>query len=346
MMRKSPDRSQAYVTLRRKSGMPVWLAIGWRVMFVVALVGIAIAVHWFDRGGLRDNYDGHVSFADVVYFTMISITTTGYGDIAPVTERARLFDALIVTPIRVFVILVFVGTAYQFVFRRTWDRWRMSMIQKNLHDHIVVAGYGTSGSEAVHELLARGTLPREIVVVDPGAAAIAHAESMGCNVFQGDATRDEVLKAVRIDRACSLIISAGRDDTSILIALSARHLAKDLRISVSVRAEDNELPARQAGANIVINPVSFAGLLLAGSCHGEHISDYMADLASSDGRVLLAERVATPDEYGKPLRAVTTGMAVRLYRNDEPHGFWEPEAQSIQPGDTIIEIVQGADGQG
>src|SRR3546814_18412312 len=88
---------------------------------------------------------------------MFSVTTTGYGDIAPVSDQARLFDALIVTPIRIFAVLIFLGTAYSFVFKRTWDRWRMAIIQRNLHDHIVVAGYGTSGNQAVDELIARGT---------------------------------------------------------------------------------------------------------------------------------------------------------------------------------------------
>ena len=82
-----------------------------RVLLAFGLIGIALAVHWFDREGLKDGYDGHVSFLDVVYFTMISITTTGFGDIAPVSDRARLIEAVIVTPIRM-VILIFVGTAY------------------------------------------------------------------------------------------------------------------------------------------------------------------------------------------------------------------------------------------
>ena len=110
------------------------------------------------------------------------------------------------------------------------------------------------------------------------------------------------------------IISAGRDDTSILICLTARHLAPELKISVAVRAEDNELLARQAGATTVINPVSFAGLLLAGSASGPNISDYIADLASSHGRVRLAEREAKPEEYGKPLAEIATGLGVRVYR--------------------------------
>src|SRR3546814_1817391 len=106
-----------------------------------------------------------------------------------------------------------------------------------------------------------------------------------------------------------MIVSAGSDDTSILITLTARHLAHDIPISVTVRNSDNELLARQAGATTVINPVSFAGLLLAGSTHGEHIADYLADLATSSGRVQLAERMIGPDEHGKPLSEVSKGIA-------------------------------------
>ena len=137
---RSRQRSRT-ATLHRKSSVPVWADAIMRTLFVFALIGLAVAVHWFDRTGLQDNYDGDVSFLDVVYFTMISITTTGYGDIAPVTERARMFDALIVTPIRIFVVLIFVGTAYNFVLKRTWDRWRMKILQNNLQNHIVVAGF-------------------------------------------------------------------------------------------------------------------------------------------------------------------------------------------------------------
>lgn len=335
---RPPRRGPDYSTLQRK-GFPVWLSITWRALLVVGLLGLAIAVHWIERDGLKDSADGHISFLDVVYFTMISVTTTGYGDIAPVSNQARLFDALIVTPIRVFVILIFLGTAYTFVFKRTWDRWRMAIIQRNLHDHIVVAGFGTTGSEAVDELIARGCPPADIVVVDADQEALERARTLGCAVMQADATRDKTLQAIRIERARAMIISAGRDDTSILITLTARHLAPGITISVAVRNEDNELLARQAGATTVINPVSFAGLLLAGSTHGVHISDYLADLATTSGRVKLAERTILPHEVGQPLAEASTGMGLRVYRDGKPYGFWEPETKSLQAGDIIVEIV-------
>ena len=187
----------------------MWVSIAWRVLFSIGLLAFAVFVHWLERDGLKDNADGHISFVDVIYFTMISVTTTGYGDIVPLSERARLFDALVVTPIRIFVVLIFVGTAYSFVFRRTWDKWRMADIQRNLCDHFVVAGYGTSGAQAVDELIARGAKAQNIVVIDCDPEALERARLIGCSVLAGDATRDRILKDVRIERARALMISAG-----------------------------------------------------------------------------------------------------------------------------------------
>ena len=337
-MARRPRRPD-HATLRRRSPLPIWVQIGWRIGLVLALLGFAIAVHWFERDGIRDNYDDHVSFTDVIYFTMISITTTGYGDVVPVATHTRMFDALVVTPIRIFFVLIFIGTAYNFVLRRTWDRWQMTRLQRLLSNHIVVAGFGTSGSETVDELIARGARAEDIVVIDCNAEALERAESLGCAVLAADASRDQTLRDVHIDRARAMVISAGSDDTSILITLTARHIAPELQLSVAVRNEDNELLAHQAGATTVINPVSFAGLLLAGSTDSAHIADYIADLASTVGRVQLNERRVNEEECGKPLSAIARGLGVRVYRDGRPYGFWEPEAAALREGDYIVEIL-------
>ena len=179
-------------TLKRKSSLPIWVSIAWRVLAVLALLALAVGVHWIERDGLKDTADGHVSFLDILYFTSISVTTTGYGDIVPVSNSARMFDAFVVTPIRVFVVLLFIGTAYNFVLKRTWDKWRMAVIQNTLSGHIIVAGYGTTGSETVDELIARGRKPGSIVVVDTREDNLSRAKACGCIVLQGDATRDQI----------------------------------------------------------------------------------------------------------------------------------------------------------
>jgi voltage-gated potassium channel len=335
---------QGFQTLRRAAKWPVWADLGARLGLAFALIAIVILVHWIDRAGLYDSHDGQISFLDVVYFTMISVTTTGFGDIAPVSDRSRLIEAVIVTPIRIAILFIFLGTAYSFVIKRTWDKWRMARIQAKLTNHIVVLGFGVSGSEAVKELIARGTDPACIVVIDPSRGRVNAAEAMGCNVMEGDASSDETLLDVRIAEAQSVLVSAGRDDTSILIVLTVRHLAPEVPISVVIRTQDNELLARQAGASNVINPVSFTGLLLAGSAQGEHMADYMADLAGTGGRVQLRERPISSEEIGRGLDQLASGgRGLRVYRGGKPYGFWEPEAQRLEAGDTILEVVNCED---
>ncbi|OTJ68315.1 hypothetical protein, partial [Pseudomonas aeruginosa] len=84
---------------------------------------------------------------------------------------------------------------------------------------------------------------------------------------------------------------------------------------------------------------SFAGLLLAGSTHGAHLAEYMADLAASGGRVALHERTVTEAEIGTRLADIETGLGHRIYRNGKCFGFWEPEAARLIEGDTIIEVI-------
>jgi voltage-gated potassium channel len=326
------------LVLRRKSRVTGWFALSWRIAAMVLLLGLLILIHWIEREGLQDNHDGAVSFLDVIYFTMISATTTGYGDIVPVTDTTRLFDAIVVTPIRVLFLLILAGSAYAFVARRSWERFVMKRIQRNLCDHILVAGFGTKNSRAVQELVDMGTVPNDIVVIDTNEERLEKAKAVGCTVLRADATRDETLRAIRIERAKLLIISAGRDDTSILICLTARHHAPNLRISVAVNAEDNVMPAKRAGADVVVNPLDFAGLLLASTHGGQHIADYLGDLASRQGRVQLVERDVRPEEIGKSLKDLTGGLGVRIIRDGQAYGFWRPQVAKLEPGDIVMEI--------
>ena len=334
-----PAEEEELLTLRRRPRITGWLELAWRVAALVFLIGILLLFHWLEREGLKDTHDGHVSFLDVIYFTMISATTTGYGDIVPVTENTRLFDALVVTPIRIFFLLIFIGSAYLFVARRSWERFIMRRIQRGLSDHIVVIGYGTKNTRAVQELIDLGAEPANIVIVDTSEDRLQIAKTLGCTVLKADATLDPTLRAVHVNRAKLVIISAGRDDTSILVCLTTRHLAPDVRISIAVNRQDNDIAARLAGADVVVNPFDFAGLLLATTHAGQHIADYLADLATMGGRVRLIERDVRPDEIGKSLKDLTEGLGLRIIREGTAYGFWRPQVQKLESGDIIMEII-------
>src|SRR5690606_31073775 len=116
-VRSIPLRSPMAGFLRRRSSLPIWADLVWRVALVFGLIALVLLIHWIGRDGLKDTLDNNISFVDVLYFTTVTVTTVGYGDIVPVSPEARLFEAILVTPIRLFVWLIFLGTAYNLFFR-------------------------------------------------------------------------------------------------------------------------------------------------------------------------------------------------------------------------------------
>ncbi|RDE06127.1 potassium channel family protein [Sphingomonas aracearum] len=311
-----------------------------RAAAVLLLVGIALGGHWLDRAGLRDNSDGSVTFLDIVYFTVITVTTVGYGDIVPVSTSARMFDTFVVTPIRIFVFLIFLGSAYSFMLRQGWERWRMGLVRRELRDHVIVCGYGRSGSAAVGELLERGHPAERIVVVDTDTRRLRLAEELGVVTVEGDATHNKVLEIAKVAAAHTVIVCPGRDDTAVLIVLTCRRLAPHAGVAVSIAAIENELLARDAGASIIVNPISFGGQLLAQCTAGPHIADYVADLVTHNGRIELRERAVRPEEVGKSPREVTGGQVVRIYRGDRAISILDAQGSRLAPGDMLIELVE------
>ena len=215
----------------------------------------------------------------------------------------------------------------------------MQKIQRELNGHCVVCGYGSSGEAAVAELCRGGGDPLQIVVIDRDPERVAKAVACGVTGLVGDASHNEVLSGARVETARSVLVCTGRDDTAALVVLSARKLAPEAHVSALVKAEENEALMRQAGANVVVNPVDLGGHLLARATASANVVDYVTDLVTNSGRVCLRERAVATAEIGRSLGDVTTGLGVRIQRNDAAIGFWEAAACALVAGDVIVEIV-------
>lgn len=309
-----------------------------RLVLLVALVALILVVFWMDRAGLRDQLDGHVSFSDVVYFTAVTITTVGYGDIVPVSDSARLLDALLVTPLRLVVWLVFLGTAYEFVLQRWLENWRMNQLHKTLQDHLIVCGYGHSGQSAAAESVARGFAPAQVLVMDRDPVRLTLASEAGYLGLLGDPTREIDLEGAGVARARAVLLCLGRDDAAVLAVLTARQLNSTVRIVCNVAEEENIKLIQQAGADAIVAPSLVGGYLMADSVDTSHIADYVSDLMRSTGRVRLRQRPALPQDVGRPMRELGPELAVRLIRGAERIGFWEGARAKVQAGDILLVI--------
>ena len=116
----------------RKAPSPIRI-LAIRLTIIITLILVVATLFWaFEKDHIHDATGGEFSFIDALYFTIVTVTTLGYGDIVPITEQARMFDALIITPVRVIIWVLFIGTAYQLVIQRGWEEFRMNRVIKNL----------------------------------------------------------------------------------------------------------------------------------------------------------------------------------------------------------------------
>lgn len=335
MQSPSPNRS-ASVLRTPDDLLPVRSLIG-RFGIVFVLFSAVTAVLWFDRDGLLDHSDGEISFIDVVYFSMVTLTTVGYGDIVPVAPRTRLIDALVVTPVRIAVWLVFLGAAYQLIIRRYMEEYRMASLKAALDNHVIVCGFGNTGMATVKELLAKGTDPKQILVIDHEESRARAATGWGVAALQGNCSQEATLRDAVLEKARALIIATGRDDTSALILLTVRQLNPAIRIIVSAKEEENIKLFRQGGANSIVAPATFGGYALAAAVNQPHMVQYLEDLLTAGGRVNLIERQVEEEEIGKTASDLKPAIVLRVYRGSTVISMTEVQnGTQLQRGDLLV----------
>lgn len=309
-----------------------------RILLVGLLFCFLIGILWLDRNGLKDHMDGDISFSDVIYFTMVTVTTVGYGDIVPVSTRARLIDALVVTPVRIFIWIIFLGTAYQLAYRHFTEGFRMAKLQRNLNQHIVICGFGHTGYSTVKELLAKGTPPDQILVIDPGEERVRMAGELGIVALRGDATQEELLQyGAFLNEAKAVIIAAGRDDTNALILLTVRHLNSRCRVIVSAKEEENVKLFRQGGAQTIISPATYGGYMLAAAVDQQYLAEYLEDFLTAGGRVNIEERIVDKEDVGKTAFDLQPDVLLRVYRQGTILSPWEfQQKHRLEQGDVLL----------
>ena len=309
-----------------------------RLLLATLTVVIAFVVVYTDRGGYRDNAEGGpIGLLDSIYYVTVSLSTTGYGDIVPVSDKARLLTTLVITPLRVLFLIILVGTTLEVLTERTRDQWRLTHWRKTVRDHTVIVGFGTKGRSAAETLMSSGLSQDQIVVVDPNAAVVEQASAEGYAGVIGDATRSSVLVRAMADRAKQVIISTPRDDTAVLVALTARQLSSTVRIVASVREEENVPLLRQSGADSVITSASAVGRLLGLSMVSPSTGSVMEDLIQHGKGLDIRERPVTKAEAGRSPRECED-LVISVIRGHRLLPFDDPEAATLELTDRLVVI--------
>ena len=266
----------------RRPGQAWWM--GWRLVALV-IVGVHVG------GTLGYVLIEDWSPWDAFYMTVITVTTVGYGEVHPMSQAGRAFTVIVLlTGVGAFFYaftLLMSLLAQGGLAERRESRRRARMID-NLSDHFILCGFGRMGEIIAHEF-ARQEVP--FVVVERNVDRMHLAMDQGFLAVEADASNEEVLKRVGIERARGFVAAVSTDAENVYAVLSARLLRPDLFIVGRAESEDARTKLRRAGADRVISPYHLGGLQLAQTALRPAVVDFVQLATSSENMDLNLEQV-------------------------------------------------------
>ncbi|MHC2850398.1 voltage-gated potassium channel [Corynebacterium mucifaciens] len=310
-----------------------WALIARRFGYALLLIIAVAFVAYLDR----DGYSEPLTFIDALYYSAVTLSTTGYGDITPVTQTARLINIFLITPARVAFLMLLVGTTLSVLTEDSRKTLQIQQWRNSVRNHTIVIGYGTKGRSAIDALIAGGAAPSSIVVIDPDPAALTVAEKRGLITVHGNGTKSDVLRVAAVSRARSVIVAPSSDDTAVLITLSVREMAPSAMIVASVREGENQHLLMQSGADSVVVSSETAGRLLGIATVTPPVVEMMEDLLSPDEGFAVAERQIADDEVGANPRHLAD-IVLGVVRSGELYRIDSPEAETVEPGDRLLYV--------
>ncbi len=213
----------------------------------------------------------------------------------------------------------------------------------HLSDHYVICGYGRIGSIVAHEFTRQKT---PFVIVDRNPEKVAEANQRGHLAIEGDASREDTLKQLGIDRARGLVAAVGTDAENVYAVLTARVLKGDLFIIARAEGEDSISKLKKAGADRVISPYRIGAVQIAQTALRPAVVDFVEIATSSDNLELSLEEIHIEQGSalaGHPLSEIVQRdrMNVVVVGIQHTHGRMEfnPVASTVlHAGDHLIAL--------
>lgn len=320
-----------------------WWGAGWRLLalLILALMALGTVGYVLIEGW---------PIWDAFYMTVITITTVGYAEVHPLSGLGQAFTVLI--------ILTGVGTFFYaftlFMTLLTEGKWterrehkRLARMLEDLTDHFIICGYGRMG-EIIAREFARHNVP--FVVIERNPERMHLAMEQGFVSVEADASNEDVLRRVHIDRARGLVAAVSTDAENVYAVLSARLLRPDLFIVGRAETDDARTKLKRAGADRVISPYHLGGVQLAQTALRPAVVDFVQLATSSENMDLNLEQVHIDDRSALSGRSLLDaalrqrfGVVVVGIRRASGTMDFNPEPETvIRSGDDLVVLGRAA----
>ena len=285
---------------------------------------------------------------DAFYMTVTTVATVGYREVHPLSRAGQAFTLVLIllgVSTALYAFSVFAAIVVEGGWSRYAERWRYARMINNLSDHYVVCGFGRIGALVAAEFTRQKT---PFVIVDRNPARVAEATQLGLPAVEGDASREETLKMLGIDRARGLVAAVSTDAENVYAVLTARVLNPQLFIIARAEGEESLPKLKKAGADRVVSPYRIGAIQIAQTALRPAVVDFVEIATSSDNLELSIEEIRIEKESplaGRPLaQAIPRDkMNVVVVGIQHSHGRMEfnPPADTILRADDHV-IVLGS----
>ena len=288
---------------------------------------------------------------DALYMTVTTVTTVGFREVHPLSWRGQAFTVVLiiggVSTVLYTLSLLAAGLVEGRVGRRFEQRRREHMIDA-LTNHFILCGAGRIGLIIADEFR-RQQVP--FVVIDRDPDAVQEVIARGDLAVEADASREDILQRLGIDRARGLIAALGTDAENVYAILTARGLRGDLFIVARADSDDAGRKLLRAGADRFISPYQIGATQMAQTALRPAVVDFVQLATSSENLELAMEQVKIAPESALGGRSIVEAnlrqqfgvIVVGIQRRDGRMEF-NPEPDTIMhAGDHLIVI--GRSGQ-
>jgi voltage-gated potassium channel len=286
-----------------------------------------------------------MSFLDAFYMTVITLSTVGYGETAPLSDIGRIYTIgliLLGLGAALYAISTLATSLIEGRLLQIMGRTRMKRAIATLHDHVIVCGFGRFGQAVSRNLRLAETT---VVVIDPDPAIEAECREQSCYFIRDSALEDTVLVKAGIEKARALVAAIPSDSDNVFVTLSAREAHPEIRIHARAESHAGARRLRLAGANQVISPHGLGGQRIANAIVRPGVVEFLELSSPGDGAEVDLEEIALAAEsplVDAPLsdfreRGLLAAV-VAIKRGDEPLRLNPGPSERLRAGDRVVVV--------
>jgi voltage-gated potassium channel len=285
------------------------------------------------------------TWLDAVYMTVITLATVGFGETNPLGERGRIFTiSLILMGVMTigYVVNTFTDAIVGGYFAEVRESRLRRKLVESLNQHYLICGFGRIGRQIAEEFAADGV---KFVVIDSSSEQVSIARECGYTIFQADATLDETLLKLGVEKATCLVAALPSDAENLYIILSAKTLNPKIRAIARASNEEAVRKLTRAGADTVISPYITGAKRMASAALRPQVLDFVDGIMTSSGNAFYMEEflidadrcpVAGLSLREAKLRAQSGALVLAVRRRDDDLIVGPTGETVMLGGDTLI----------